>query len=1169
MSSAATAVRCVHELFEAQATRAPAATALIAGDSRISYAELDARADRLAASLVDAGVRRGSLVGVRLGRCTDLVVAILAVLKAGAGYLVLDPEFPPERLRSMAEAAGVVIVVAPAGSTEFGPATRTVPVDAAGAGVLPRGSGDARPDDAACVMFTSGSTGGPKAVLAPHRAIVGTLVDQTYLPFTPGTVWLQCAPISWDAFVLELWGALLFGGSCVLHPGPRPDPVVVARLVAEHSVTAMYLSSSLFNVIVDEYPAALDGIAQLVVGGEALSPAHLGRVRSRFPGLRLTNGYGPVETMIFLTTHPVTAADTAAASVPIGRPLAGKTVRVLDAQLRPVADGETGELYAAGVGLAHGYLGAPATTAQRFVADPYGPPGTRLYRTGDLVRWHTDAPLEYLGRADRQVKIRGFRVEPGEVETVLARHPAVRQVAVVADTDGSGDRRLLAYVVAAADPQVAPSPEALSAHSAAQLPDFMVPAAFVLLDALPLTATGKLDRSALPAPGAPDARRPAGAAAETVAQQALCALFAEILGLPAVGIDDDFFALGGNSLQVARLLSRVHTALGVEIGVRAVFETPTVAALARHLDGAALAPAPTAPAAHSRPADGLPLSAAQRRLWFLDQIDAGAAYTMPILLRLTGPVDADVLRDALSDVVDRHETLRTVFTDHDGEPGQQILRGEQARPRLETVTLDGTDLEAGIVQAARHRFDLATELPVRAVLFSTRDQAAHALLLVMHHIAVDGWSLPPLLRDLSEAYRSRLTGASRAALPEPVRYLEHTARQAARLGDPADPDSVAGRQLSYWHRALDALPGTVALPRRPECSALPDRRAATVLRRLDATGHAALVGLARRYGATLFMVLHAGLTVVLHRAGAGPDIAVGAPVAGRTGAGADDAVGFFVNMLILRSDLSGDPTLGQLLDRVREADLAALAHQDVPFEQVVAALNPTRPAGRQPWTDVVLALQNNVRAAFTVPGVTSRLEVVRTGTARFELLVDVTDEYGPDGAAAGLALTVEYQDEVFAPTVVEWLADAYLRVLRAMTGRPGQRLSELPGPPPPPVTATTARMPAPTVALDTVRVAPRTDLERRLAGIWADVLDLPEVGVHDNFFALGGNSLRAVRLAARVTTTERLPATAAQLFSAPTVAQQADALTRSSTVPDTPIPRRPRVPRRRPDRSGQ
>ncbi|WP_328552737.1 amino acid adenylation domain-containing protein [Streptomyces sp. NBC_00358] len=1153
-------MKCVHELVEDRARSAPGATALIDGDDRLDYAELDARAARTAGLLAERGVRPGDTVGVYLERSAELVVTVLGILKAGAAYLVLDPAFPVARLRAMAADAAVTALVAPRTGLPTGVDAAVVhPEDAASALPLPHGAVAVRPTDRACVMFTSGSTGRPKGIASPHQAVTATLTGQDFASFGPGAVWLQCAPLSWDAFALELWGPLVNGGTCVLHPPGRPEPLVMARLIAEHGVTSLYLSASLFNVVVDEYPDALAGPSELLVGGEALSPPHVALALERRPGLRLSNGYGPVECMVFLTVHQVTPEDLRTGGpLPIGRPLAGKRLYVLDERLRPVPDGGTGELYAAGAGLAREYVGQPALTAERFVA---APSGERLYRTGDLVRRGPDGVLEYRGRADSQVKIRGFRVEPGEVESVLTGHPAIDRAAVVAHTHPAGDRQLTAYVVPRGGREQAPTAEELRTYARGILADHLVPAAFVPLDALPLTPSGKLDRAALPEPGSGSAPAASGKAAEGTVRT-LCDLFSHVLATP-VAPDDDFFHLRGNSLLAARLTGRIRSVLGVELDIRTLFEAPTPARLAPFVDRAPAAAAPPSPAPASGP---LPVSDAQRRLWFLDRTGAGAAYNLPMLVRLRGTVDPDALAEALADVADRHEVLRTLFDEADGVPVRRVVRGASARPPFARVRVGAAELDGRLAEEARYRFDLRAELPCRAVLFTLEERPdEHALLVLVHHIAGDGWSLRPLFRDLSRAYAARAQGRPARLGPLAVPYAEHARRRLDRLGSTADPRSPAARQLAYWSERLAALPADgPLLPRRPERPAVPGPDAGVVVRRLDAAAHARLADAARDRGATLFMALHAALVTVLLRAGADADTAVGVPVAARASeSDVEDVVGFFVNLLVLRADASGDPTAGELLARVRDTGLGALAHQDVPFEDVVAALNPARRPGRQPFTEVVLALQNNARAEVALPGAENGVELVRTGSARFELLVDVLETTGPDGTPGGLTLTFEYRTDSLEEPFVGWLAEALTQTLAAAAAAPETRLSALALPEPPRRAgagdrlASTAAGPAPTPE------HPRTPLEERVAAVWRDVLGLPRVGRHDDFFGLGGNSLRAVRVAARLSTPDR-PVPAAQLFATPTVATLAAGLERATALPQpamAPIPRRPRVPR--------
>ncbi|MFB8037423.1 amino acid adenylation domain-containing protein [Streptomyces sp. NPDC056004] len=1154
-------MRCVHELFEDQAARTPGATALIDGSKRIDYAGLDDRADRLAGLLAARGIRPGDTVGVYLERSAALVMTVLGILKAGAGYVMLDPGFPAERLRAMAEDAGTAVVVTARDTASGALGLARVHIeDAAGARPLPRDSVQVRPDDIACVMFTSGSTGRPKGIAAPHRAIVATLTGQGFASFGPGAVWLQCAPLSWDAFALELWGPLMNGGTCVLHPGRRPEPFLMARLVAEHGITSMYLSASLFNVVVDEYPQVMDGLRELVVGGEAMSVPHAARALERRPELRLSNGYGPVECMVFLTVHPVSAAELGTGPVPIGRPLAGKRLYVLDEELRPVPDGQSGEIYAAGAGLARDYCGRPALSAERFVASPSG---ERVYRTGDLGRRRADGVLEYLGRADSQVKIRGFRVEPGEVESVLTRHPGIDRAAVVAHEHPAGDRQLTAYVVPSGGRQGFREAE-LRAYARDVLADYLVPAVFVPLDELPLTPSGKLDRAALPEPGTATAA--SGRAAVSGTAATLCELFAQVLHTDRVGPDDDFFALGGHSLLAARLLGRIRTALGAEIDIRGLFEAPTPALLAPFVDTAP--PVRPPPGAVPGNASGtLPVSHAQHRLWFLDRIGAGAAYNLPMLVRLRGAVDAAALDDALALVAGRHEVLRTVFEESDGSPVRRVLSGAAARPVFRQLRTAGDSMDREIEREARHRFDLRTELPVRATLFTSLERPdEHALLVLVHHIAGDGWSLRPLFRDLSCAYEARVDGADADGLPPlSVQYAEHARHQLDRLGSPSDPHALAARQLTYWRKELDGLPADgPLLPRRAGRPAVPGPDARVVVRRIDAAAHARVVESARARGATLFMALHAALATVLVRAGAGEDLAIGAPVAGRAGdAGVEDLVGFFVNMLVLRTDLSGDPTAAEVLARVRETDLAAFSHQDVPFEDVVGALNPPRTPGRQPFTDVVLALQNNARAEVTLPGAEQGVEVVRTGAARFELLVDVTDSTSDRGAPDGLTLTFEYRGQALEAEFVQWLANALPEALEAAAAAPGTPLSRLGLTAPPRRAGESDRIAVP-VRRRSAPERPMTALEQEIAAVWCEVLGVPSAGPDDDFFALGGNSLRAVRAVARLGAGRQL--TVAQLFAAPTVAAFAVELERAVALPApaaaSPIPRRPRVPRR-------
>jgi amino acid adenylation domain-containing protein len=577
-AAAAPPAATVHELFATVAATRPEATALVQEQRTMTYADLDRRSTRLAGRLRAAGAGPGRLVGIARDRDLELVVSVLTVLKTGAGYTVLDPAFPAPRLEAAARDTAL-LVASPTQAARLARAGVPTldPTQPSGATeVDPTPFAAASPDDLACVMYTSGSTGVPKGVAASHRAVIGTVCGQDYVDFGPREVFLQCAPVSWDAFVLELFGALLHGATCVLHPGQLPDAATIERLVAEHGVTMLQMSASLFNYLLDEHPATFTTLRVAMTAGEAASAAHVQRALREVPGLRVVNGYGPAESLGLTTAHRVTASDRVAGPVPIGRPIANKRIYVLDDRLRPVPIGVTGDLYAAGIGLAQGYLRQPAVTAERFVANPYEGPGARMYRTGDRGRWTGDGVLEFAGRVDDQVKIRGFRVEYGELEACLVAHAEVAQAAVVAREVRPGQKILAAFVVA--EHGTRPDVGQLRRFVGSRLPEYMVPTSVSVVEALPITANGKLDRRALLDldQGSAGTRR----APRTDREQVLCRLFADVLGLESVGVDDNFFELGGHSLLATRLVSRIRSALDAELSIRTIFESPTVAELA-------------------------------------------------------------------------------------------------------------------------------------------------------------------------------------------------------------------------------------------------------------------------------------------------------------------------------------------------------------------------------------------------------------------------------------------------------------------------------------------------------------------------------------------------------------------------------------------------------------
>ncbi|TQE38786.1 amino acid adenylation domain-containing protein [Streptomyces ipomoeae] len=1049
------------ELFQAQVERTPDAVALVGPDEDegpLTYRELDERANRLAHWLIGRAVGPEDIVAIAVPRGVRMMVATLAVLKAGAAYLPIDPDHPTDRITSMVQDVRPRLALVTAATAEALPTVTGVTVTVIDEppmigtlATLPA----TRPTDEdrtsplrdthpAYIIFTSGSTGGPKGVVVPHRGLANYVSWlQRTCRLTPDDRVLLKTPVTFDGSVIELFWPLTVGARLVLaKPGGHQDAHYLTEVIATEQVTCVQFVPSMLDVFVDEPAAArCTSLRQVLCGGEALPQDVVDRVTRLLP-VEVYNLYGPTEVTVDATGGRVFAdADD---GVPIGRPVANTRLYVVDTALRLVPAGATGELYVAGAGLARGYAGRAGLTAGRFVACPFEPGGERMYRTGDLVRRRPDGQLEYLGRADDQVKIRGFRIEPGEIEAVLLRHTDVRQAAVVVreDRPGSG-RNLVAYLVPAA-------PAGAGAHTAhldtasvrdfamRALPDYMVPTAFVVLKTLPLTANGKLDRRALPAPDSTAlvTLRPP----RTPQEEVLCGVFAELLGLPRVGVDDDFFALGGQSLLVMRLVARTRALLGAELSARDVFKAPTVAGLAQLLvrDDSAR----PALKAVQRP-ERVPLSFAQRRLWFLYQLEGpSTTYNVPLTLRLSGRLDRTALEAALADVVGRHESLRTVFAEVAGVPFQRILDAGEARPELRVSEADAAGLDARLAEAAEYRFDLGTEMPLRAELF-TLGPDEQVLQVLVHHIASDGWSMTPLARDLAAAYAARCQGLEPDWPDLPVQYADYTLWQRELLGEESDAGSLFARQLAYWTRQLAGLPEHLQLPADRPRPPVASHRGDIARVELSPELHAGLADMCRRTGSSMFMVLQAALAALFTRLGAGTDIPIGSPIAGRTDQELDELVGCFVNTLVIRTDTSGDPTFSELLGRVRENALAAYTHQDVPFENLVEVLNPARSLSYNPLFQTILALQNVPLGEFDLPGLHVSTMSMPVRTAKFDLVFNLRERYRPDGGSGGVTGAVEYATDLFDLATVETLVARWTRLLEAVVADPDTAVSRI------------------------------------------------------------------------------------------------------------------------------
>ncbi|MDA2890724.1 amino acid adenylation domain-containing protein [Mycolicibacterium sp. BiH015] len=1026
----------IPQRLTALVTTAPEAVAIRFEGSSVTYRELDEAANRFAHLLIDNGVAAGDRVALLLQRSAQAVVAMLAVLKTGAAYLAIDPALPESRIAFMLTDATPVALVTTAdlrSRVDARPLTIVDVTDPAILTALESQPAAAPPvpsaDDVAYLIYTSGTTGTPKGVALTHCNLAH-VADSPPKGLPEHQVWTQCHSYAFDFSVWEIWAALLGGGRLVVVP----DEVVRApdefhALMVDEGVNVLTQTPSAVAAL---RPAGLESVA-LLLGGEACPPEV---VQHWAPGRVVINAYGPTEITVYASmSAPLEVGE----DVPIGAPPPTAALFVLDERLSRVPEGVVGELYVAGRGVGVGYIGRSGLTSSRFVACPYGAAGQRMYRTGDLVRWRADGQLQYVGRADEQVKIRGYRIEPGEVQAALAGIDGVEHAVVIAREDHPGDPRLVGYITGAADPVK------VRATLSERLPAYMVPAAVLAIDAIPLTVSGKLDRNALPAPDYQSVEK--YRAPTTLTEEMLAGIFAQVLGVERVGVDDSFFDLGGDSLSAMRLIAAVNTGMGASLAVRTVFEAPTVAQLAPRIGtaGGLLEPL----VRQVRPTV-IPLSFAQSRLWFVDQLQGPSpVYNLAVALRLRGELDADVLGVALSDVVVRHESLRTLFAAPDGIPRQLVIEPDNADFGWQVVDATGwsaEQLERAVEEAATQSFDLATEIPLRSRLFRVGEDD-HVWVAVVHHIAADGWSISPLVADLGTAYASRRAGRTPGWAELPVQYVDYTLWQRAQFGELADGASRITAQLAYWERALAGMPERLALPTDRPYPQVADQRGATVAVDWPAELHREVGRAARQHGATSFMVMQAALAVLLSKLSASSDVAVGFPIAGRRDPALDGLVGFFVNTLVLRLDMTGDPTVAEVLDQVRARSLASYEHQDVPFEVVVERLNPTRSLTHHPLVQVMLAWQN-LPADATEAGLTlGDLDVtqmpVNTGAARMDLSFSLAERTGATGDPAGIRGFVEFRTDVFDPATIETLIDRLRRVLTAMTADPALRLSSL------------------------------------------------------------------------------------------------------------------------------
>ncbi|GAC1464690.1 MAG: hypothetical protein NVSMB9_03610 [Isosphaeraceae bacterium] len=1029
----------VHRLFETQARRSPSAVAVAYEGAVLTYEELNSRANRMGRHLRSLGVGPEVMVGLCVNRGINMVVGLLGILKAGGAYVPVDPGFPKPRISFMLEDSRVPVLIVEDSTRERFDTGEALLVNLPGKGEDWEGLSDENlpSNDSslqlAYVIYTSGSTGIPKGVMITHRALTNFLYSMRRQPgLDEHDRLLAVTTLSFDIAALELFLPLIVGARVEIVS--REVTGEGARLVdtlASTGATVMQATSASWRLLLD---SDWEGNPNLTVlcGGEALTRELAERLTEKCK--TVWNLYGPTETTIWST---LTQVEAGLGAVPIGRPIANTRAYVLDAHLRPLPVGVAGEFYLGGIGLARGYLDRPGLTADRFLPDPFSTePGSRLFRTGDLARYRPDGVIECLGRQDGQVKIRGYRVELGEVESALSTHPAVGHAVAVAREDLTGEKRLIAYFVPRAD---VPSPNELRSWLLDRLPDYMVPSIIVPLDALPLTPNGKVDRNALP-----DPVKPGGTLTGSTlpprgpVEEALVTIWSEVLERETPGIHDNFFEIGGHSLLAARLLARVRDTFSVDLPLKALFDSPTVAGLGSLVEealrsGAGFEIPPLEPV----PRDGpLPASFAQQRLWFLDQLEpASSAYNIPAAVRLKGTLNHAVLEQAFQELVRRHESLRTTFTSEDGLPLQVIAPTISVEVPIEDLTAfpqadRETEALRRSIEEAWMPFDLS-----RGALFRTRlyrlDLEDHLITVVMHHVVSDGWSIGVLIYEMGVLYDAFSRGDS-SPLPELViQYADFTVWQRQWL-----KGETLENQLGFWRNALSKVP-VLELPTDHPRPASPSRRGAQRFHDFPDTLSDSLRDLGREEGVTLFMTMLAGFQILLHRYSGQHDFAVGTPIAGRTWSRTEGLIGFFANTLALRADLTGEPSFRELLARVKRATLEGYAHQDLPFDQVVNALHPERDPSRAPLFQVMLVFQNAPLPALKTADLVMTPLVVESVTAKFDLTLAILEMDGT------LKTALEYNTDLFEATTMDRLLRHLQTLLESAVHEPDRSVATL------------------------------------------------------------------------------------------------------------------------------
>jgi amino acid adenylation domain-containing protein len=1144
------------QLFEEQVARGPERLAVLSGNERLSYAGLNAQANQLARYLRQLGVGPETLVGVCIDRSPDMAIGILGVLKAGAAYLPLDPDYPTERLTWIVKDSRVSFVLTKESLAARLPQheARMVLLDADVPRIalhsdenLPDGP---KPDDLAYVIYTSGSTGNPKGVMINHSSLANyVLALQVELDLNQNDRYLHTASIAFSSSRRQLLLPLSQGATVVIASSDeRKDPLALFEMIKQGGVTIMDAVPSFWRTCTAALSALdtesrrrlLDNRLRLMLSASEplLSDVPNTWMYQFGHSARHVHMFGQTETAGIVCIYKIPATDTGKTDVvPIGRPIANSEIYILDEDRQPVPAGVAGELYIGGAGVGRGYLHRLELTAERFIVHPSsGKPGARLYRTGDWARYRDDGQIEFAGRRDSQVKLRGFRVELGEVEAVLARHTAVKENAVVAREDSEGTKRLVAYFVPR---DLAPSITELRTFLGSQLPDYMVPSTFVQLAALPLTANGKVNRRALPDPGEirPDLSTEYESP-QTPTEKLLEKIWREVLQLEKVGVEDNFFELGGHSLLAIQVIARINQQFKIMLPLRTFFDGPTIKKLANKIDSITIREDSSIPTLQRTDRDQeIPLSFAQQRLWFLDQLEPGSSlYNINRALRLRGLLDVAKLERALQAIGARHEALRTTFVAPDGRP-VQIINPSVTVPfqfqdlRSLPMAVREEETQRLIRIEAEQPFDLSCGPLLRVTVFQLAEED-HVLLLSIHHIISDAWAIKIFFQELASVYQNQAMEQSQPELR--IQYADFARWQRSRLDG-----ELLEQQLAYWKKQFEGAPPSLKLPTDYPRPASPSFRGAQASIALPDGLSGLLRELSRREGVTLFMTLIGIFQILLGLYSGQDDVLVGMPVAGRNLIEIEGLIGCFVNTLVLRGNLSGNPTLRELLKRTREAALGAYTHQEIPFEKLVEKLRPERSLSRSPLFQVMFVLQDETKPELILPGLHVSSIPVESPTAKFDLALSVIEK------VEGLNVCLSFSTDLFDPASIPLMLEDFKVLLESIVADPAQHLSDLPALSWTLRTWAIEKQPrAPEQRPEAERefLAPRTPIEQRLAGIWTEILSVERVSIYDNFFELGGHSLLAAQVISRARNMFSVELPLRRLFETPTVAGLAEAI---------------------------